>query len=126
MNVTTAELRAMKIPTPARWKLRARLAVLAYAAEHGIRSASTRFGLDRKTIRAWRGRWQAAGAKGLVPRYPSRRARRIRPEVVQLIEHARRDLRLGAVRPGSGCSASIRSGWRRPCSGCAGPCACRL
>ncbi len=98
MNVTTAELRAMKIPTPGRWKVQARLAVLAYAAEHGIRPASTGFGLDRKTVRAWRGRWQAGGAKGLVPRYPLRRARRIRPEVVQLIAHARCELRFGAVR----------------------------
>ncbi len=98
MNVTTAELRAMKIPTPGRWKVQARLAVLAYAAEHGIRPASTRFGLDRKTVRAWRGRWQAGGAKGPVPRYPLRRARRIRPEVVQLIAHARCELRFGAVR----------------------------
>jgi transposase len=65
---------------------------------HGVQPAATRFGLDRKTIRAWRSRTQEAGPAGLVPRYPERRARRIPAEVVDLIAHARRDLQYGACR----------------------------
>ena len=36
-----------------RWKVQGRMAVLEYAAAHGIRPAAARFGLDRKTVRAW-------------------------------------------------------------------------
>lgn len=69
-----------------------------YATEHGIKGAARRFGLDRKTVRAWYHRWQATGIVGLVPRYPPIRARRIAESTVTLIEHARRDLEYGAVR----------------------------
>ena len=81
-----------------RWKVTSRLAVLEYAEVHGVQPAATRFGLDRKTIRAWRTRAREAGPAGLVPRYPKRRARRIPAEVVELIAHARRDLHYGACR----------------------------
>ena len=81
-----------------RWKVKSRLAVREYADVHGIKPAATRFGLDRKTIRAWRTRAREAGPAGLVPRYPERRARRIPAEVVELIAHARRDLQYGACR----------------------------
>lgn len=57
-----------------------------------MRGASRRFDLDRKIIRQWRRRWQAAGVVGLVPRYPAQRPRRIGQPIVDLIEHARRDL----------------------------------
>ena len=60
-----------------RWKVQGRLAVLEYAAAHGLKPAAERFALDRKTVREWRDRAKAAGEVGLVPRYPKRRARRI-------------------------------------------------
>ena len=44
-----------------RWKVQGRMAVLEYAAAHGIRPAAARFGLDRKTVRAWRSRLREAG-----------------------------------------------------------------
>src|SRR5262249_13797207 len=81
-----------------RWKVKSRLAVLEYATVSGVKPAATRFGLDRKTIRAWRTRAREAGPAGLVPRYPTRRARRISADVVELIAHARRDLQYGACR----------------------------
>ncbi len=72
--------------------------VLEYLAVHGIKPAATRFGLDRKTIRAWRDRAREAGPPGLAPRYPTRRRRRIPDEVVDLIAHARREFRWGVCR----------------------------
>ena len=50
------------------WKVQGRLAVLDYAAGHGVKPAAARFGLDRKTVRRWRDRAREAGAPGLVPR----------------------------------------------------------
>ena len=64
-----------------RWKVQGRLAVLEYAAVHGVKPAAARFGLDRKTVRQWRDRAREAGTLGLVPRYPKRRRRRIPLEV---------------------------------------------
>jgi transposase len=81
-----------------RWKVKSRLAVLEYVNVHGLKPAATRFGLDRKTIREWRGRARETGEVGLVPRYPQRRARRIPAEVVHLLAHARRDLQYGTCR----------------------------
>ena len=81
-----------------RWKVKSRLAVLEYAALHGLKPAATRLGLDRKTIREWRSRARDGGPPGLVPRYPRRRRRRIPAEVVELIAHARRELHYGACR----------------------------
>ena len=81
-----------------RWRVKGRLAVLDYAASHGIKPAAARFDLDRKTIRAWRTRAREAGPVGLVPRYPKRRRRRIAAEVVELIAQARRELHYGACR----------------------------
>src|SRR5262245_4145956 len=81
-----------------RWKVKSRLAVLEYVGMHGAKPAASRFGLDRKTIRAWRTRARTGGPAGLVPRYPQRRRRRIAAEVVDLIAHARRDLQYGACR----------------------------
>src|SRR5215510_13882067 len=54
--------------------------------------------LDRKTIRAWRQRAREAGPVGLVPRYPTRRRRRIPDRVVELIAEARRDRHYGTCR----------------------------
>lgn len=98
MEITTAELKALKIPERYHWRIRSRLAILTYVAEYGIKGTSRRFRLDRKTIREWRRRWQAAGVVGLVPRYPAERPRRIGQPIVGLIEHARRDLHYGVVR----------------------------
>jgi transposase InsO family protein len=81
-----------------RWKVQGRMAVLEYVGVHGIRPAAARFGLDRKTIRAWRTRLGEAGVAGLVPRYPARRRRRIPDEVVEFIAHARREFGWGACR----------------------------
>jgi hypothetical protein len=49
----------MKLPNVKRqyrWTVRRRLAVLAYVDAHSLKGASRHFGLDRKTIRAWRTR----------------------------------------------------------------------
>jgi hypothetical protein len=74
------------------------LAVLAYVKVHGVAPAAQRFGLDRKTVRTWRDRYRAHGEFGLVPRYPTRRPRRIPEETVALIAHARTEFRYGACR----------------------------
>ncbi len=76
------------IPRHYRWKVRERLAALAYVAEHGLKPAARRFALDRKTVRAWRDRWRAHGTPGLVPQYPRRRPRRIPAPTVALIAQA--------------------------------------
>jgi transposase InsO family protein len=96
--ITTKELKTLKIAQRYHHTVPSRLAVVTYAATHGTNPAARRFGLDRKTVRAWRRRWQAAGLAGLVPRYPPTRARRIPPSTVALIEQARRALHFGAVR----------------------------
>jgi len=77
--------------------VKGRLAVVEFATLHGVSPAAPRFGLDRKTVRAWRDRAREAGAAGLVPRYPARR-RRIPIGVVELIAHARQEFRWGACR----------------------------
>ena len=84
--------------SPYRGKVRERLAVLAYVKVHGVAPAAQRFGLDRKTVRTWRDRHRAHGESGLVPRYPTRRPRRIPEETVALIAHARTEFRYGACR----------------------------
>ena len=95
---TTKELTTRKIAKRYHYTIKSRFAIVNDATEHGIKGAARRFGLDRKTVRAWCRRWQIAGLIGLVPRYPPIRARRIADSTVGLIEHARRDLEYGAVR----------------------------
>ncbi len=97
-TITTKELTTLKIPRRYHHTVKSRLAIVHYATDYGIKGAARRFGLDRKTVRAWRRRLQAAGLVGLVPRYSPIRARRIAESTVALIEHARRDLMYGAVR----------------------------
>jgi transposase len=75
-----------------------RLAILEYARTHGAQTASLRFGLCEKTLRRWRKRWRAEGVRGLIPRYPARRRRRISPQVVGLVTHAREQLNFGSTR----------------------------
>jgi len=97
-TITTKELTTLKIAKRYHHTIKSRLAIVHYATEHGIKGAARRFDLDRKTVRAWRRRWQVTGLAGLVPRYPAIRARRIPAATVALIEQARRDLHFGAVR----------------------------
>jgi len=84
--------------SPYRGKVRERLAVLAYVKAHGVARTAQRFGLDRKTVRTWLDSYRAHGEPGLVPRYPTRRPRRIPEETVALIAHARTEFRYGACR----------------------------
>jgi len=97
-TITTKELNSLKIAKSYHHTVKSRLAVLTYASEYGVKPAARRFGLDRKTVRSWRCRWQAEGVQGLVPRYAAIRPRRTLASTVALIEQARRDLRFGAVR----------------------------
>lgn len=97
-TITTKELATLKIAKRYHHTVKSRLAVVSYGRAHGIKAAARRFGLDRKTVRAWRRRWQASGLPGLVPRYPPKRPRRIPNDTVRLLEHARCDLQFGAVR----------------------------
>lgn len=87
-----------KISLQYRLRIKQRLKVLEYALVHGLKPAGRRFGLDRKTIREWRDRSRAAGVAGLLPRYPTRRARRIAATVVDLIIEARKEHGYGAAR----------------------------
>lgn len=91
-------MREAGVPKRYRLRVRERLVVMEYVRLHGIRDAARRFGLDRKTIRAWRDRSRAAGIVGLIPRYPKTRARRISDELVGLIRHARLALSYGSTR----------------------------
>jgi len=86
------------IPAQSRLRVKQRLAIVTYAVEHGVLPASQRFSLDRKTIREWRERWREHGLLGLVPRYPKRRKSRVPDDLMQLLEHARRELGYGAPR----------------------------
>lgn len=97
-TITTKELTMLKIAKRSHHTVKSRFAIVQYATGYGIKGAARRFGLDRKTVRAWCRRWQAAGFLGLVPRYPVIRARRVAESTVALIEHARRDLEYGAFR----------------------------
>lgn len=56
-------MKLAKIPPQYRWTIKRRLRVLAYVEEHSLRAASHHFGLDRKTVRAWRDRWRVRGLK---------------------------------------------------------------
>ena len=113
-TITTRELTTLKIDERYHHTITSRFAIVNYTTEHGIKGAARRFDLDRKTIRAWRWRWQAAGLVGLVPRYPPIRARCIAESTVTLIEHARRDLEWGQSAPAFGSSVSTRSAWPPP------------
>jgi transposase len=87
------------VPVRYRLRLKQRLAVVAYAEAHGVKPAARHFGIDRKTAREWRKRWRQAGERGLLPRYPDRRRRRLDDRVIALVTHARTELEFGAVRP---------------------------
>lgn len=88
----------LKVSPQYRWRVQQRITVLEYATTHGMAAAGRHYGVSAKTVRRWRDRWQAGGVPDLVPRYPRRRVGRIRPELVPLIEHARKELGYGAAR----------------------------
>jgi transposase-like protein len=77
-TITTEESTTLKIAKRYHHTVKSRFAIVHDATDHGIKGAARRFGLDRKMVRAWRRRWQAAGLAGLVPRYPPIRARPLR------------------------------------------------
>jgi transposase len=81
-----------------RLRVKQRQIVVEYAIEHGKKPAGHHFGLDRKTVRDWVNRYQAAGLVGLVPQYPKHRPRRIAESTVALIREAREQHRWGAQR----------------------------
>ena len=64
-----------RIPKRYRLRVRERLVILDYAVTHGIEPAGARFGVNCKTVRRWRDRWNVAGVQALIPRYPTHRAR---------------------------------------------------
>jgi transposase InsO family protein len=86
------------IPPRYRLRVKQRLVVIAYAEAHGVKPAGRHFGLNRKTVREWRDRHRAHGLAGLLPRYPTRRRRRVAPEVMPLVRLARIEHRFGAAR----------------------------
>ena len=77
----------IKVYREYRWTVKRRLRILAYVKAYSLKAASRHFDLDRKTIREWRDRGQAAGVLGLVPRYPAQRPSRLPPETLRVIEH---------------------------------------
>jgi len=88
----------VKVRLQYRWRVRQRLMVLHFARLHGPSAAGRRYGVSVRTIRRWRVRWRQGGLEGLVPLYPRRRGRRVTPRVIELVEHARRELAYGAQR----------------------------
>jgi transposase len=93
-----AAMREAKVPKRYRLRVQERLSVLEYATTHGNKGAARRFGFDRKTIRKWRALWKAQGISGLIPRYPTRRARPVAEKIRELVEHARLDFGYGTTR----------------------------
>ena len=81
-----------------RLKIRERMVIIEQALLHGLKPTAQRFRLNRKTVREWRDRFRVQGPNGLIPQHPDRKRRRIAPEVLPLVEHARRELRYGASR----------------------------
>jgi transposase len=81
-----------------RLRVKQRQRIVEYAQAHGIKPAGRHFGLDRRTVRRWLRRWVAGGEQGLVPRYPTRRKRRLPDTTRELIRLARVEHRYGAAR----------------------------
>ena len=91
-------LAELKVRREYRWRVRQRLAVLELAHRVGQKQAADRMGLCARTVRRWQVRARQGGVLGLVPRYPTRRRRRIPEHVVALVAHARRELGYGCAR----------------------------
>ena len=86
------------IPAQYRVRVKQRMAIVAYAREHGIKPASRHFGLARRTVRTWLQRWKAGGEAGLIPKYPQQRKRRLPATTIELIRVARTEHEFGAPR----------------------------
>ena len=86
------------IPAQFRLRVKQRLAIVAFAREHGIKPASRHFGFARRTVRTWLRRWKAEGETGLIPKYPGQRKRRLPATTIDLIRVARTEHRWGAPR----------------------------
>ena len=86
------------IPAQFRLRVKQRLAIVAFAREHGIKPASRHFGFARRTVRTWLRRWKAEGETGLIPKYPRQRKRRLPAKTIDLIRVARTEHRWGAPR----------------------------
>src|SRR5262249_43322332 len=93
-----APMSDLVIPPQYRARVKHRLKVLAYVDERGVNPAARHFALSRVTVRQWRDRRRADGIRGLFPRYPARRRRRVAPEIIPLIKEARLEQRFGADR----------------------------
>src|SRR5262245_47789652 len=67
---------------------------------NGKRGAASESALrvSSRTIRRWRARWRTDGVRGLIPRYPLRRRRRIAESLIDLIRRARVDHSYGSTR----------------------------
>ena len=83
------------IPAQYRLRVKQRMAIVAFAREHGIKPASRHFGFARRTVRTWLRRWKAEGETGLVPKYPRQRKRRLPATTIDLIRVARTEHQLG-------------------------------
>jgi transposase InsO family protein len=86
------------IPSQYRVRVKQRLKVLTYAAEHGLKPAARHFALSRTTVREWRDRHEVHGLAGLLPKYPKRRRRRVAVDVIPLVKQARVEHEFGAAR----------------------------
>jgi transposase len=86
------------VPAQYRLRVKQRMVAVRYAEEHGIKPAARHCGVARRTVRTWLRRWKAGGEAGLVPRYPSRRPRRLPRTTIELIRIARVELEFGAPR----------------------------
>jgi hypothetical protein len=76
--------------------------IVEYAQAHGIKPQGRHFGPDRRTVRRWLRRWVAGGEQGLVPRYSTRRKRRLPETRRELIRLARVDHGTGPLARRSG------------------------
>jgi transposase InsO family protein len=89
---------ADSIPSKYQLRVKQRRQVVEYAEDHGLRPASRQFGLARRTVRTWYRRWKLEGDQGLLPRYPTKRRRRVSDAIVDLARIARVEYRWGAPR----------------------------
>jgi transposase len=91
-------MRGAGVPKEYRLRVQQRVVVIEFALRRGVRPAGRRFGFTSRTVRRWKQRWRAAGIRGLIPRYPARRKRRIAEPLIELIRHARVDFGYGSTR----------------------------
>ena len=71
-----------------RLRVQERLVVLEFALRQVCAQPGRRFGFTSRTVRPWKQRWRAEGIRGLIPRHPVRRKRRIVDPPIDLVRHA--------------------------------------